>query len=351
MRAGSVQCGTFVIALDQVEIDGVRGAQASAIFVGSHLRWEGDAVRIDGPGEFLTLVAAEGADDLRRRASRSVRRLLGDLAGPPVAESAQRSEARSGPGFTVTDGRANYWLMLAGEGQLLVVSGALPPRDADLVVVEAEAGLPVTADLGAAAAGVICFAAGTLLLTPEGLRPVEAIRPGDRVSTRDSGAQEVLWSAHQRYSGARLFAMPHLRPIRIHSGALGEDRPEGDLLVSPEHRLLLRGNHARDLFNEPELLVAARDLVDGRAIRPESRLREVTYVHLLTPRHEIVWANGVEAETFHPAGADLDLVAPADRAALCGVAPGLVGDPFAYGGFARRALSAPEATILRFAAA
>jgi hypothetical protein len=339
-----------VIALDQVEIDGVRDAQASAIFVGSHLRWAGDAVRIDGPGGLLTLAATEGADDVRRRASRSVRRLLGDLAAPRAGVSAQRSEGHAGPGFTVTDGRANYWLMLAGQGRLLAVSGALPPRDADLVVVEAEADLPVTADLGTVA-GVICFAVGTLLLTPEGLRPVEAIRAGDRVSTRDSGAQEVLWSAHQRFSGARLFAMPHLRPIRIHSGALGEDRPEGDLLVSPEHRLLLRGNHARDLFNEPELLVAARDLVDGHTIRPVSGLKEVTYVHLLTPRHEIVWANGVEAETFHPAGADLDLFASADRAALCGVAPGLVGDPFAYGGFARRALSAREATILRFAAA
>jgi hypothetical protein len=219
------------------------------------------------------------------------------------------------------------------------------------VVIEKSATLTREAGLADAVGGVICFVAGTHLLTPEGPRPVELIGPGDSVLTRDNGAQEVRWSGYQRLSGARLFAMPHLRPIRIRSGAMGEDRPEGDLLVSPEHQLLLRDTQARDLFNEPEVLVAARDLVDGRTIRPEAGLRDVTYVHLLTARHEIVWANGVEAETFHPAGADLRLLAPGERGALSGVAPGVERDPFAYGGYARRTLSAPEAAILRFAAA
>ena len=42
-------------------------------------------------------------------------------------------------------------------------------------------------------------------------------------------------------TGARLYAMPHLRPIRFRAGALGQGRPEDDLLVSPQHRMLVQG--------------------------------------------------------------------------------------------------------------
>jgi hypothetical protein len=348
-RTGGVFRGTHVIPIGLVEIDGVRGASADTIFVGSHLRWSGAALRIDGPDDLLTLDAAEGAEALHRGAARSVRRLLGDLAGPRRMLPADVGAGANGHDYTVTDGCAIYHLMLAGEGRLLAVSGPVLPRDTDLVVIGKGEGLDDGARPIAAAEGVICFVAGTRLATPEGLRPVEAFRPGDRILTRDSGAQEVLWTGRQHLSGARLFAMPGLRPIRIRSGALGKDRPEGDLLVSPRHGLLLKGRAARRLYNEAEVLVSARDLVDGGMIRRETALRDVTYVHLLTAQHEIVWANGVEAETFHPANANLDLIAPEERAALARVAPQVDSDPFAYSGFARRALSAPEAAILRFA--
>ena len=115
--------------------------------------------------------------------------------------------------------------------------------------------------------GVICFTPGTLIDTPAGPRPVEALRPGDRVLTRDDGAQELLWVGSRRMSGARLYALPHLRPVRLgavrlgavrlRAGAFGLLRPAADLLVSPQHRLLVRGAAARALFNEPEVLVQA----------------------------------------------------------------------------------------------
>ncbi len=350
-RSGGFSRGIFVIPLDQVEIDGFCGASAATIFVGSQLRWWGAATRIDGPDGFLTLDGAEGQEDVRQRAGRSVRRLLGDLSVRHLPRAVRGGTIEPGSGLTVTDGLANYRLTLAGEGRLIAIAGPLPPRDTDLVVTEKSPGLARQIPKNAAIGGVICFVAGAHLSTPDGVRPVETFRPGDRVTTRDNGAQEVLWTGHQRLSGARLFAMPHLRPIRIHSGAFGDDRPEGDLLVSPEHRLLLTGRRARDLFNDTEVLVAARHLVDDSMIRPVAGLRDVTYVHLMTARHEIVRANGVEAETFHPASADLARIAPGERAALAAVAPDLDRDPFAYGGFARRALTAPEAALLRFAPA
>ena len=116
--------------------------------------------------------------------------------------------------------------------------------------------------------------------------PVQDLREGDYVLTRDNGPQEILWIGRRRMSGARLFAMPKLRPIRFSAGALGIERPEQELLVSPEHRMLIRGPAVRALFNTPEVLVAASELVNGTTIRSDVNLREVTYIHLMLANHQ-----------------------------------------------------------------
>jgi hypothetical protein len=69
-------------------------------------------------------------------------------------------------------------------------------------------------------------------------------------------------------------------------------------------------------------------------------------VHLFLPRHEVVFANGLETESFHPAGEALDSVEEAERARLIAMMPGLDADPMAYGDYARRSLSRAEAAIL-----
>ena len=73
---------------------------------------------------------------------------------------------------------------------------------------------------------------------------------------RDNGAQMVLWRGERRITGARLHAMPHLRPIRFRQNVVGHNRPAQDLLVSPHHRMLVKGAAARALFNAAEVLVA-----------------------------------------------------------------------------------------------
>jgi hypothetical protein len=199
--------------------------------------------------------------------------------------------------------------------------------------------------------GVICFTPGTRISTPDGPREVETLRPGDEVLTRDNGPQEIQWTGSRRMSGARLFVMPGLRPIRFLPGALGIERPDQELLVSPEHRLLIKGRTAQALFNTSEVLVAARDLVNDDTIQVDKNLREVTYVHLLLPSHQVIWANGVETESFHPASADLTSLSEMDRKRLLAHAPELESDPNLYGAFARRILSKSESAILRYDAA
>jgi hypothetical protein len=186
-----------------------------------------------------------------------------------------------------------------------------------------------------------------LIRTQAGLCPIERLSPGDKVLTRDDGAQEIIWMGQRRMSGARLYAMPALRPIRIRAGALGIDRPEPDLLVSPQHRLLLRGRAAQALFNEPEVLVAAADLINNRSIVVDRGLREVIYIHLLFEQHQVIWANGLESESFHPANTSLDMIDESQRDSLLALFPRIEEQPESYGAFARRNLSTPEVALLR----
>ena len=74
--------GTFVISWTQTEIDGLEAAPVAALEVGAAWSWHGDAVRVDGPSELLRLDMADGEQDLRRRAARTVRRLVGSRAEP-----------------------------------------------------------------------------------------------------------------------------------------------------------------------------------------------------------------------------------------------------------------------------
>lgn len=354
MMTGS--SGTYVISWSQTEVEGVPSASIGDVTVGATWRWSGRAVRVDGPQGLLQLEGAEGVADRRQRAARMVRRLIGAaVVGAPDAEADWPDDgAEEGErGFVLTDGRHAFTATVvsspAAAVPLVMFLGEVPPPDTDLWVMRALADSRggIALDDADAAGGVICFAAGTMIRTDAGPRPIEALAAGDRVLTRDDGPQEILWVGNRRMSGARLYAMPALRPVRIRAGALGIDRPEPDLLVSPMHRILLRGRAAQALFNTPEVLVAARDLVNGRSIVIDRALREVTYVHLFLERHQVIWGNGVESESFHPANTALDLVEEGQRAALLAMFPEMADNPQAYGDFARRSLSTSEAAILR----
>ena len=193
---------------------------------------------------------------------------------------------------------------------------------------------------------MICFAAGSRIRTESGHKLVETLQPGDHVQTRDNGSQEVLWVGSKRITGARLVAMPELRPIRIRGHAFDQDVPDGDLLVSPDHRMLYQGRNAQALFNTDEVLIAARDMVNDQSVIVDHAVREVTYVHLMLAEHQILWANGVPTESFHPANTSLSTIAAEQRAGLLEIFPDIRRDLHSYGAFARRNLDKPEAAIL-----
>lgn len=344
----------FVISWSQTEVDGLVAAPVDMLATGASWRWTGRPVRVDGPADMLPLSGAEGEADLRTRAARMVRRLVGtalDTVPPGFPRRDDDRAAAQSPlqDFTLTDGRRSHAATVievpGTHARLVMFLGEMPPADCDLWVMRAEMS-PSAAPAGAQT-GVICFTPGTMIRLDRGSAPIETLRPGDRVLTKDSGLQEVLWAGARRMSGARLYAMPHLRPIRLNLGALGTDRPDAPLLVSPRHRMLVKGAAAMALFNQPEVLVAAEDLVNGHSIAIDLVARDVTYVHVLLERHEVVWANGLETESFHPGVAALDMLDGAQRLQLFAAMPDLAEDPDSYGDFARRCLTATEAAILR----
>ena len=348
--------GTFVISWSQTKIDGIEAAPLHALSVGSSWSWHGDAVRVDGPTGLLRLDQADGEANLRRRAARMVRRLVGaarlnttDLGAVAVDEPLMDSNV------VVTDGTRTFTLTVIevgdGAGPLLMFLGHIPPANRELWIVHHTLDAMQANHMSAGSGGVICFTPGTRIETPKGSRLVEDLREGDKVQTKDNGAQEILWIGSRRMTGARLFAMPKLRPIRIRARALGVQRPDEELLVSPGHRMLVHGEVARALFNTPEVLVSAQDLVDGDLVRFDTQLREVTYIHLLLSSHQVLWANGVETESFHPANAAMSTLEDTDRMRLLTRYPELEADPHAYGGYARRNLSQSEAAILMYEAA
>jgi Hint domain len=352
MKTGSL--GTFVISWSQTEVDGLKAASLDLLAVGAAWRWTGAAVRVDGPQGLLLLEGAEGAADIRKRAARMVRRLVGVAVGTdadPDMSAADFIPDLPDQGFIVTDGHQSFTVTVIPVpdtgARLLMLVGDLPPCDQDLWVVRTSVDRTHSGAGARVAGGVICFTPETRLLTPDGARQIRDLRPGDLIQTRDNGAQPVLWTGHRRMSGARLYAMPHLRPIRFRAGALGIGRPEDDLLVSPQHRMLIKGAAAQALFNTPEVLVAAEDLINDGSIMVDHALREVTYVHILLENHNIVWANGLETESFHPSNTALDTVEASQRAGLLNILPGIEANPHAYGDYARRNISASEAAILR----
>lgn len=132
-----------------------------------------------------------------------------------------------------------------------------------------------------------CFFAGTLISTPEGNRPVETLQTGDVISTADGETRTVRWLGRQTVSAFFADAEKVL-PIRIMAGAMGHDLPERDLLVSPDHALLVDG-----------ILVHASALINGRTIFQESDVpANFTYFHIETEDHALVLAEGTPAETF-----------------------------------------------------
>lgn len=191
---------------------------------------------------------------------------------------------------------------------------------------------------------LVCFAAGTLILTQKGEVPVERLKAGDLVRTRDHKLQPLRWVGRKDLGLGDVIAGPHLRPVKIAKGALGDGLPLAELAVSPQHRMLVGGWRAEMLFGVAEVLVPAVQLTHLPGVT-RAAPRPVSYYHLLFDRHELVLSNGTWSESFQPAERTLAEMDEGPRRELLARFPDLAGPGIDYPA-ARMTLKGFEARAL-----
>jgi serralysin len=158
-------------------------------------------------------------------------------------------------------------------------------------------------DIPAAAA---CFAPGTRIATPQGPRAVETLAIGDLVATAGGPARAVRWIGRRHYSARTVAANPQLLPVRVRAGALSDGVPSRDLVLSPQHAVLVQAG--ADIGT---MLVPVAALVNGHSIRQETEAGAVAYLHVELDRHALLLAEDAPVESF----ADEDSRALFDNAA------------------------------------
>lgn len=175
--------------------------------------------------------------------------------------------------------------------------------------------------------GIPCFCQGTLLRTQDGEKRVEDLAVGDLVWTHGHGLQPIRWIGRRKLDQIDFALAPKLRPIRIAAGALGKGVPHSDLMVSPQHRMLVRSTIAQRMCGSDEVLVAAKHLLELDGIE-QLDLPEVEYFHLLFDGHEILCSNGAESESLYTGPEALKSVGPEARAEIFTLFPELRDHPF-----------------------
>ncbi|MCE8525285.1 choice-of-anchor L domain-containing protein [Ruegeria pomeroyi] len=183
-----------------------------------------------------------------------------------------------------------------------------------------------------------CFVAGTPIRVPNGRVPVETLEIGDLVMTRDNGPQPLRWIGRTTRLSKGIDA-----PVLIQRNALGR---HGPVAVSPNHRVMLEMSRSELLFGSREVLVKAKDLVNGRDIKRCTDGLPVTYVHLLFDRHEVIWANGLESESYHPGDMSIGAFDTATRSEILRLMPDLSAPDYGYGPAVRPALRSYEVRAL-----
>jgi hypothetical protein len=134
---------------------------------------------------------------------------------------------------------------------------------------------------------VICYLAGTRIMTASGEVPVETLAIGDLVITRGQGVQPVKWIGRQSFD--RRFIKPNSdqMPVRFEAGALGNGLPRRPLYVSAGHSMLIDGQ-----------LVLAKSLVNGVTITQFHAPDDIHYYQLEFEAHDCVLAEGAWSESY-----------------------------------------------------
>lgn len=134
------------------------------------------------------------------------------------------------------------------------------------------------------------FARGTRISRADGsLCPIEDLRPGDTVMTRDGRAQPILGVLSETFP-----AIGQCARVVIRAGTLGND---AELVVNATQRLLVPGHRKAGGTGAPDPLPMAGDIVNGLTITCEPG-GSIEYFQIVLETHDIIYAEGVAAESM-----------------------------------------------------
>ena len=177
---------------------------------------------------------------------------------------------------------------------------------------------------------LVCFSAGTMIQTSNGAVPVEALQISDQVLTYDDAYEPIRWIGSCHLTCAQLDANPKLKPILIRADALGAGYPKQDLVVSPQHRVLVSSLIAVRMFNCKDVLIPANKLLGIDGIETVQHNPDgVTFWHILFDQHEVIWSNGTPTESLFTGPEALKAVSPEAREEIEALFPHICAPNFA----------------------
>ncbi len=191
------------------------------------------------------------------------------------------------------------------------------------------------------APGPVCFAGGTKILTAHGEVLVEELQEGDMVVTLDDGPMPILWISSSRMSWP--LESSSSKPIKISAGALGQNLPLRDLVVSPQHKVLLTKDRTFDGLPEQQFLAPAKGLLSWPGVRLMKGKLDVVYYHILLAKHSILFSDGLPSESFYPGPCAQKMLKQHQRAEILALFPELANmHSSGYGPQARRCMTRKE---------
>ncbi|MEE2944946.1 MAG: Hint domain-containing protein [Pseudomonadota bacterium] len=236
-------------------------------------------------------------------------------------------------------------LNLSGVGDHNIVVDADDTSSGTIEFLDADGNVTGTAAYKDIETIVPCFTPGTRIATKAGFTPVEDLAVGDLVCTRDHGLQEIRWVGKRDMSAQDLAERPHLRGVKIEKHALGENLPDQDMIVSPNHRVLVNDHKVELLLGEREVLVAAKHLLGMPGVTRDNA-HALTYIHFMFDRHEIVYSDQLWSESFQPGQQALNGLEEAQRIEIFELFPELESDRKNVFGTARRVAQKHEAKLI-----
>ncbi|EBA11305.1 Hint domain-containing protein [Roseobacter sp. CCS2] len=193
---------------------------------------------------------------------------------------------------------------------------------------------------------IFCFSRGSRIETPHGPRAVEDLAIGDLVVTKDSGVQAIKWIGRKKVSAQRLATEQNLRPVRLLKDAFGDGIPCRDMMISPQHKILISDWRAEMYFASSEILAPAKGLLNDRTIRIVNEPADIEYIHMMFEKHEIVTVDNLRSESFFVGDNAVSTLDQEARHELFSLFPELGADQASFGATARRALKVREASVL-----